>query len=285
MAQTSRPREIVRSNATGLVRLRVMPQDATNLPPAALTPGRQRRILLAREGSMRRSSLRASWPAAAGLVLLASSCAPPPATPADRGPAQPVVEYVTRQEILTALPLRVRLPERYGAERVLVFVRLRGTHNWAQLELGRAGQTWAGEVSCRAVSTITGDTRYFFLALDAEGSAVVSSGSPEWPHVATIVGNLPDGPRALAGQPAPLRCHDPADCPPDFPGCPPYVVARPACGGDRDCPRGLRCAWDGYCDGAPMAIDDTTSEDEALARLVRKATRKYRTVAAGPVRR
>jgi hypothetical protein len=185
---------------------------------------------------------------------------------------------VTRQEILTPLPLRVRLPARYGAEQVLVFVRLWGTYNWAPLELVRAGQTWSGEVSCRAVSTVTGDTRYYFLALNARGEAVVGSGSPEWPHVATIVGSLPDGAQALPGDVAPPRCHDPADCPPDFPGCPAYVVARPACEVDRDCPTGLRCAWDGYCDAAgPGPQDPGLSEDEALAAAVRAATKKYRT--------
>jgi hypothetical protein len=162
------------------------------------------------------------------LSLLASSCGGPPAqTPADHGPPLPVVEYVTQQEILTALPLRVRLPDRYGAERVLVFVHLWGTRDWTHLELAREGQTWAGEVSCRAVSTVTGDTRYFFLALDRQGQVVVGSGSPGWPHVATIVGKLADGPQALAGEAAPLRCHDPADCPPDFPGCPAYAILRP----------------------------------------------------------
>jgi hypothetical protein len=108
--------------------------------------------------------------------------------------------------------------------------------------------------------------------------------------VATIVGNLPGGGQALAGQAPPLRCHDPADCPPDFPGCPAYVVARPACDVDRDCPRGLRCAWDGYCDashdGGPGPLDQGLSDDEALAAAVRAATKKYRTASAGgPVRR
>ena len=45
---------------------------------------------------------------------------------------------------------------------------------------------------CRHVSTVTGDTRYFFLALDEEDELVGGSGSPEWPHVATI-GKLPNG--------------------------------------------------------------------------------------------
>jgi hypothetical protein len=217
---------------------------------------------------------------------LLASCARPPVMPVDPGPPAPVVEYVSRQEILTPLPLRVRLPARYGADRVLVFVHLWGLRDWSMLELDRAGQTWAGEVSCRAVSTVTGDTRYFFLALDSRGQVVVGSGSPEWPHVATIVGKLPEGPQALPGEVTPVRCHDPADCPPDFPGCPAYAVVRPSCHADRDCPSGGSCAWDHYCDAAPAPLGAGESEDERLAAAVRAATARYQTAAvSGPLRR
>jgi len=173
------------------------------------------------------SARRLCWPGA--LVLLAS-CRPPE-TRAVVGPepTQPVVEYVSTQEILTPLPLHVWLPARYGAERVLVFFKTWGSQHWGSLELSRAGQTWAGEISCREVSTVTGDTRYYFLAVDADNRAVIGSGWPEWPHVATVVHKLPDGPRSLPGMAPPLRCHDPADCPPDFQGCPAYAVRRPSC--------------------------------------------------------
>lgn len=224
----------------------------------------------------------------AGVFMLAASsalsislcaCEQPAASPLDPGPAVPSVEYVTKQEILTPLPLRVRLPSRYNAERVLVFVHRWGERDWDTFELARAGQTWEGAVSCRAVSTVTGDTKYFFLALDPNGEAVVSSGSPEWPHVATIVSELPDGPRALSGQRVPLRCHDVADCPPDFPGCPAYSVLRPKCRHDDDCAEGARCMWDGYCEAPAMqreAIDEEATEEDLLARAVNKATKRYR---------
>jgi hypothetical protein len=220
---------------------------------------------------------------ALGASLFACACERPPATPVDPGPPQPVVEYVPRQEILTALPMRVRLPARYGAERVVVFVHLWGTRGWSTFELGRDGQAWEGAVSCRAVSTVTGDAQYFFLALDASGEPVVGSGSPEWPHVATIVGELPGGPQGLSDRAPPARCHDPADCPPDFAGCPEYAVLRPACKVDADCPGGgtERCAWDGYCDGAPEASPGEGTESELLAAAVRKVIRRARTASAG----
>lgn len=229
----------------------------------------------------------------AAIGLLTAACGRPPEVPVDPGPRAPEVEYVTHQEILTPLPLRVRLPARYKAEYVLVFYHTWGSRDWEVLPLARAGQTWAGEVSCRAVSTVTGDTKYFFLALDARGDTVASSGSEEWPHVATIVGKLPDGPQTLPGEEAPLRCHDPADCPPDFPGCPAYAFRRPPCESDLQCGEGGHCAWDHHCD-EPAAVSDALAsrlppdaqppteedEDESLDAAIRKVKKHYRTAVA-----
>src|ERR1700733_12763717 len=130
------------------------------------------------------------------LALSTAACVHGPTLP-DPGPPAPVVEYVTQQEILTPLPLRVSLPAHYRAERVLVFFHTWGSRDWSTMELARAGQTWSGEVSCREVSPVTGAPLYFFLAPDPDGEAVVGSGSPEWPHVATVVHSLPDGPQSI----------------------------------------------------------------------------------------
>ena len=135
------------------------------------------------------------------------------------------------------------------------------------------------------MSTVTGDTSYFFLALDDRGDPVVGSGSPDWPHVATIVGSLPEGPRALRGDAPPIRCHDPADCPPDFPGCPAYALARPPCQSDADCDEGGRCAWDGYCDAAPFASTGEEGEDDGLLAAVQRATNGRATAWASGVPR
>jgi hypothetical protein len=213
------------------------------------------------------------------IALVTCSCERPASTPLDLTPepATPTVEYVWRQEILTPLPVRVRLPARYGAERVVVFYRTWGSSDWAPLELVRRGQTWSGAVSCREVSTVTGDTRYFFVAVDGKGHEVVGSGWPEWPHVVTVVRALEDGPQSLDGLGAPARCNDPADCPPDFPGCPAYAVRRPACRSDDDCSHGGRCAWDGYCDAAntssELAERGEQTDEQLLAAAVRRAMR------------
>ncbi len=213
------------------------------------------------------------------LPLLAVACAEMTPAPQDAGPPAPIIEYVTTQEILTALPLRVRLPAKYDAEYVVVLVRTWGSRDWQVSELERSGQTWRGEVSCRDVSTVTGPTRYFFLALDRYGEVVLDSGSPEWPYVATVVGELEGGARGIPGELPPMRCHDPADCPPDFPGCPPYEVARASCAHNDDCASGM-CEWDGYCapsDPADEAEFGVWDDDERLARAIRRATARYRT--------
>jgi hypothetical protein len=220
----------------------------------------------------RRTRTRVCAPALLLPFLLLTACAAAPGIlHGDPSPPAPVVEYVTHQEILTPLPLRVRLPARYGAERVFVFYKGWGLHDWDVLQLARVGQSWSGEISCRAVSTVTGDTRYFFLAVNADGEVVVSSGSPEWPHVATVVGSLASGPRGLAGEEPPMRCHDVADCPPDFPGCPAYAWVRPRCESSSDCDNGERCAWDGYCTSTQPPSAVTFSDDELLARAIHKA--------------
>jgi hypothetical protein len=209
------------------------------------------------------------------LLSLVTTAACASTAPQDPGPASPSIEYVTRQEVLTPLPLRVRLPSATHAEHVVVLFRTWGSRSWRHMELGRAGQTWSGEISCREVSTVTGDTKYYFAAFDEGGDLVGGSGSPDWPHVATIVGKLEDGPQGLAGGTIPMRCHDPADCPPDFPGCPAYAMHRKACRTDRDCGDEKRCAWDGYC-GSPSAelSEDDGDDLETAMRSVKRRLQK-----------
>ena len=234
---------------------------------------------------VRLASRFVSWSARLALPLAAASCGS--ITPADPGPAVPTVEYVTRQEILTPLPLRVRMPSASNTEHVVVLVRTWGSRGWHPMELSRSGQTWSGEVSCREVSTVTGDTKYFFVALDGDGNPVGGSGTPDWPHVATIVGKLPDGAQALPGGVIPMRCHDPADCPPDFPGCPAYAWHRRSCRTDSDCGESRRCGWDAYCESArePNASwrtpdDDGEIEDDELEAAVRNVRLRYRKTAS-----
>jgi hypothetical protein len=182
--------------------------------------------------------------------LLALACGPlnGASHSVDPGPPTPIVDRVDEQEILTPVPVRLRLPGWIGAERVFVHYRSFGSQQWSALELSRLGQTWAGQVPCLEVSTITGDLQYYLSAYDEEDRMVVSTGSRSVPHVVSVRYRLEGGPRGLTGDRRPMRCPDPADCPPDFPGCPATLLARAPCDHDEDCPDDEACAWDGYCD-------------------------------------
>jgi hypothetical protein len=123
----------------------------------------------------------------------------------------------------------------------------RGQRDGDHRELSRHGRTWSGNVSCREVSTITGDTRYYLYVVDRNGRLIASSGAPQHPYVTRIVFALPGGPRGSDGE-STAPCIDPADCPPDLRGCPRYALEREACGSDVECGSGGRCAWDGFCE-------------------------------------
>jgi hypothetical protein len=168
--------------------------------------------------------------------------------PVDPGPPQPIVETVPYQEILTPVPVRARIPARLGVENVLMYYRTFGTREWSTLPLGRYGQTWQGVVDCLEVSTITGPLQFFMHWRDGAGGLVADAGSPHSPFRVDVVYRSPYGPTALAGEPPPWRCADPADCPPGLSGCPLSVPKRPACRTDDDCGSEDYCAWDGYCD-------------------------------------
>ena len=189
--------------------------------------------------------------ALAAMLGLGCGCGPvngaAPVT--EPGPRTPIVEQIREQEILTPVPVRLRLPSWIGAERVLVHYRSFGSQEWSALELARRGQTWDGAVPCLEVSTITGDLQYYLTAYDDDDRLVLSTGTESWPHLVSVHYRLDGGPRGLPGAPSPLRCPDPADCPPDFPGCPATVLARAPCDDDAHCPNGQGCNWDGYCDG------------------------------------
>jgi hypothetical protein len=166
----------------------------------------------------------------------------------DPGPQHPAIETVAFQEILSPVPVRLRLPARLGVEQVVLYYRTFGERTWNALRLMRSGQTWYGSIGCLEVSTITGYLQFFLQGQDPKGRVIIATGMPSQPHLVQIAARLESGPTALPGDPPTWRCVDPADCPPGFAGCPSYVPRRPPCATNADCRAGDYCAWDGYCD-------------------------------------
>jgi hypothetical protein len=199
-------------------------------------------------------STRASSILAAMLVASGCSSSLNEVDAPEQGPPKPVVETVPYQEILTPVPVRVGLPSKIGIDQVVMLYRTFGTREWTSRPLARSGHFWHGAVDCLEVSTITGDLQFFLVGEDADGRVVAANGSPAWPFVVPIVYRAPQGPTALTGEAPPLRCADPADCPPRFPGCRPLVPQRAPCASNDDCAGGDYCAWDGYCDAVVPVI-------------------------------
>lgn len=182
-------------------------------------------------------------------------CAPlEAAPPIDPGPVSLVVQTVPYQEILTPVPVRMAVPARLDVDRVVLYYRGFGSPRWAASELSRDGANWEGMVDCLEVSTVTGELHFFLHGRDRQGRIVVASGSPERPYSVPIVEHAATGPATIEGAPPLWRCTDPADCPPDFPGCPYQPWRRPPCGNDGSCAEGWYCQWDGYCDPSEPAL-------------------------------
>ena len=78
--------------------------------------------------------MRIAFAALAAVALAACVETPAPVLPYSPPPPAPVVEYVNEQQILAPLPVRVRLPDHYGAEKVLVFYNMWGTDDWKTLD-------------------------------------------------------------------------------------------------------------------------------------------------------
>ncbi len=156
-----------------------------------------------------------------------------------------VLERRAVQGILTPVPVDVELPEAIlaRARRVLVHYRVWGDPDWTTIELGRSGRRHRGEIPCLEVSTITGDVRFYLRIHDAEGRVIAASGSRASPYRVSIVHDT----HSDEATRRPARCPDPADCPPNLPGCGSERLEVP-CSTDGDCEGGATCGFFGICE-------------------------------------
>lgn len=120
---------------------------------------------------------------------------------------------------MTPLPLFVELPTGVAAAKVQAFYKAFGATAWKSLELRPIGSGWGGEIPCLDVGSATGTLVYYVQAFDAEKNLISWSGTRGAPASVPIKSSIEGAAPHLPGEQAPLRCPDPGDCPPDFPGC------------------------------------------------------------------
>ena len=141
----------------------------------------------------------------------------PPAAPSGNGDLihTPPVEQAT----LTPLPLYVELPRGVVAAKVQVFYKPFGGIAWKSMDLRTVGAGWGGEVPCLDVGSATGTFAYYVQAFDGEKNLLSWNGTRGAPASVVIKSSIEVDAPHLPGEQAPLRCPDPGDCPPEFPGC------------------------------------------------------------------
>lgn len=147
------------------------------------------------------------------------------------------------QAILTPIPIYVELAEDVKPTKVYVRYKAFGQTAWKTAELHALGSGFGGEIPCLDVGSMNGDLDYFVQATDASGDVVAAAGSAKKPLHVAVRAKLEGKPPHLPGQPPPVACADPADCPPGFPGCRKVDGGSgAACESSSECGSGFTCS-------------------------------------------
>lgn len=123
------------------------------------------------------------------------------------------------QATLTPLPLYVELPKGIVAAKVQAFYKPFGGVTWKSIDFRPVGAGWGVEIPCLDVGSATGTFAYYVQAFDGEKNLLSWSGTRSAPASVVIKSSIEGDAPHLPGEQAPLRCPDPGDCPPGFPGC------------------------------------------------------------------
>lgn len=126
---------------------------------------------------------------------------------------------------------------------------------WKTVKMTKKGESFRGEIPCVDTKT-AGDLKVYARAKDAAGETTDNWGSKTKPINYTMGESVTGEPPAYAGEAAPARCADSAECPPDFPGCGGGGAKRGdtdwggKCENSTECKAGLLCEG-GVCETAP----------------------------------
>ena len=125
---------------------------------------------------------------------------------------------------------------------------------WKTVKMTKKGDAFRAEIPCIDTKT-AGDLKVYARAKDAAGETVDNWGSKNKPTNYTMGESVTGEPPAFAGEAAPARCADSAECPPDFPGCGGGKTRGDIdwggkCENSTECKSGLLCE-SGVCETAP----------------------------------
>jgi hypothetical protein len=127
--------------------------------------------------------------------------------------------------------------------------------DWQTVKMTKKGDGFRAEIPCSDTKT-AGDLKVYARAKDAAGEEVDNWGSKNKPTNYTMGESVAGEAPTYAGESAPARCADSAECPPDFPGCGGGGTKRGdtdwggPCENSTECKSGLLCEG-GVCETAP----------------------------------
>jgi len=187
--------------------------------------------------------------------------APPPEAPPEVAPAAGGDEEgpggmkctPDASEIETRRPIPVECVSDQDAASVELRYKPFGGE-WKTLKMSKKGESFRVEIPCNETKT-AGDLKVYARAKDAAGETIDNWGSKNKPINYTLGESVSGEPPAYAGETAPARCADSAECPPDFPGCGGGgsrgdVDWGGKCENSTECKQGLLCEG-GVCENAP----------------------------------
>jgi hypothetical protein len=140
-----------------------------------------------------------------------------------------------------------------------------GSDTWKTLPMSKKGEAYRATIPCDGTG-IAGTLRVYVRAKDAQGEQLDSWGTKQAPIEFNLAEGVTAEPPTFEGEPAPERCQDKGECPPDFPGCSDAKSSDgcegrgqkdwgAACDNSVECKCGLLCT-DGTCETAPSCETD-----------------------------
>lgn len=196
---------------------------------------------------------------------------PPPPPPVNLPPMQCEPKV---QEVQTRRPVPVSCTSQYpGVVKGALYYKAFGEPSFGRVPMKRVGNAWQAEVPCSATNMGTNVSWYVEVS-DAKGARLDGYGTADGPVDIMLNDATTEAPPHFAGQPAPNRCADLADCPPEMlgtPACPgtekPGATSTAggkgwgdACEEHTECQSGLACLG-GSCETAPSCSADADCDD------------------------
>jgi hypothetical protein len=193
--------------------------------------------------------------------------APPP-------PPAPIQCEPKVQEVQTRRPVPVSCVSKVpGVVRGTLYFKEFGAPNFNRVPMKLSNGAWQAEVPCTATG-MGGSLSWYMEASDKKGNRLDGYGDSEGPVDIMLSDATTEAPPHFPGKPAPPRCADLSDCPPEMigtPACPGtegQVVATAAqgkgwgeaCEAHSECQEGMGCI-NGTCEAGASCSSDADCDD------------------------